>query len=219
MKAPESIVLEWASAFKNVLDEVDPSSTKLFMKESYWRDLLCITWDFHTLKGPEQIIRYLQSSPKDNRLTNVSVDKSVAHKMPRVADFGSLKVVQAFLKIETTSGRGDGLVRLISDTNDGGRWKAFTLFTTLHELKGYEEAIRSRRPKGAGRSLEDRSQNWKDRLVSQQNFEDGREPTILIVGKLCEAKVLQNTISSCFPFLKVLAKVVSLWLLGLSNLA
>ena len=189
------------------------------MKESYWRDLLCMTWDFHTLQGPEQITRYIQSSSKDSRITNISLDKSAAHKMPQLADLGSLKVVQTFIKLETTSGRGNGLVRLVPDASDDGRWKAFTVFTTLHELKGFEEAIRSRRPTGVDRGLEDRSHNWKDRLLSQQNFEGGREPTILIVGKLCKADVLQNTMCSWIFCLKVLAKGGSLWLLGLSNLA
>ena len=217
--SPESIALEWVTAFKKLLGEIGPSSTELFVKESYWRDLLCMTWDFHTLKGPEQITRYIQNSSKDSQVTNISLDKSAAHKMPQLADFGSLKVVQAFLKLETTSGRGNGLVRLVPDTSDDGRWKAFTIFTTLHELKGFEEAIRNRRPTGVDRGLEDRSQNWKDRLVGQQNFEGGREPTILIVGKLSTANVLQNTISLYVMFLKVLAKGDSLWLLDLSNLA
>ena len=173
-----------------------------------------MTWDFHTFEGPEQITRYIQSASKDNRITNISLDKSVAHKMPQLTDFGSLKVVQAFLELETTSGRGNGLLRLVSDTKDDGKWKAFTLFTTLYELKGYEETIRNRRPTGVDRGSEERSKNWKDRLVSQRNFEGGREPTILIVGKLRKANVLRNIISSWMVFLKVQAKVDLLWLLG-----
>lgn len=217
--SPEPIALNWASAFKKLLGEIKPSSKKLFVKESYWRDLLCMTWDFHTLEGPEQITEYIQSASKDDRITDISLDTSVALKMPQFADFGSLKVVQAFLKLESASGRGNGLVRLVSDTNDGGKWKAFTLFTTLHELKGYEETIRSRRPTGVQRGVEDRGQNWKDRLASQQNFQDGREPTVLIIGKLCNASVLQNTVSLWISFVQVLAKVDSPSLLGLSNLA
>ena len=149
-----------------------------------------MTWDFHTLQGPEQITKFIESSSEDNRIIIISLDKSAAHKMPQIASFGHLKVVQAFLNIETSIGRGVGLVRLISDIDDGGRWKAFTLFTTLQQIKGYEEDILNRRPRGADGDFEDGSQNWKDRLVAQQNFEGGSEPTILILGRPYEAKVL-----------------------------
>ena len=143
-----------------------------------------MTWDFHTLQGPVQISKFTQGSPQGRRLTLVSLDESSSHKLPQASDFGGLKAVQAFLKVETKTGRGEGLVRLVSDTNDGGKWKALTLFTTLKELKGYEESVSSRRPQGTGSGLEDRSRNWKDLLVAQQNFEGGRQPTVLILGML-----------------------------------
>ncbi len=141
-----------------------------------------MTWDFRTLQGPDQIARFIESS-KGGRIIDVSLDESVPHKVPQVAHFGDLKVVQAFLKIETSNGRGDGLVRLVSDVDDNGIWKALTLFTTLRELKGFEENICTRRPTGLDRNLENGGWNWKDRLIAQQNFEGSREPTVLIIGK------------------------------------
>ena len=103
-----------------------------------------------------------------------------------------MKVLQAFLNIETSSGRGEGLVRLIPDTNEGERWKALTLFTIVHELKGYEESIHTRRRTGlADNDLEDGSQNWRDRLIAQQNFEG---PGGLTLSRPCTAEVLKNAI-------------------------
>ena len=142
-----------------------------------------MTWDFHTLRGPDQIARFVESS-KGGGIIDVLLDESVPHKVPQIAHFGDLNVVQAFLRIETSNGRGEGLVRLVSDADDGGIWKAFTLFTTLRELKGCEERICTRRPTGLNRNLENEGRNWKDRLIAQQNFEDGREPTVLIIGEL-----------------------------------
>ena len=104
--------------------------------------------------------------------------------MPQIAHFGDSDVVQVFLKIETSNGRGEGLVRLASVVDDGGIWKAFTLFTTLKELKGYEEKICTRRPTGIDRDLENEGRNWKDRLMAQQRFKGGREPIVLIIGEL-----------------------------------
>ncbi len=48
----------------------------------------------------------------------------------------------SFLTIETDMGRGTGLVGLLHDPEDGGKWKAFTLFTAMHELKGHEETVK-----------------------------------------------------------------------------
>ena len=141
-----------------------------------------MTWDFRTLQGPDQIAGFIES-PNGRGIINVLVDESVPHKVPQIARFGDLNVVQAFLKIETRNGRGEGLVRLVSDVDDGGIWKAFTLFTTLRELKGYEEKICTRRPTGLDRNLENEGRNWKDRLIAQQKFECGREPTVLIIGE------------------------------------
>jgi len=180
--SPTSTAEEWVSAFTNLFSGEHASITKLFFEESCWRDLLCMTWDFHTLQGPGQISRFIQSSIQGSRLTVVSLDSSSAHKSPQLSDFGGLKAVQAFLKLETSTGRGEGLIRLVADANDGGRWKALTLLTTLKELEGYEEHVHSRRPQGTGSILEDRGRNWKDRLATQQNFEGGRQPIVLILG-------------------------------------
>ena len=142
-----------------------------------------MTWDFHTVQGPDQIDRFIECSTGGG-ITGVSLDESVPHKVPQRARLGDIDVVQAFLKIETSNGRGEGFVRLASDVDDGGIWKAFTLFTTLKELKGYEERICTRRPTGLDRNLENDGHNWKDRLIAQQRFEGGLEPTVLIIGEL-----------------------------------
>ena len=141
-----------------------------------------MSWDFRTLQGPDQIAGFIEGS-KGGGIIDVLLDESVPHKVPQIAHLGDIKVVQAFLKIETSSGRGEGLVRLVSDVNDGGIWKAFTLFTSLRELKGYEERICTRRPTGLDRNLENEGRNWKDRLTTQQKFEGGREPNVLIIGE------------------------------------
>ena len=180
---PHAIAGQWATSFNTLLQRGGLSPAELFLKESYWRDLLCISWDFHTLKGPEQAIKFIQSFPTESRSVKVNLLATPAHKAPRFAETGGLKVVQSFIDVETSNGRGQGFVRLVSDSDDDGRWKAFTLFTTLQELKGYEEHTFNRRPTGLNHSLSDTKSNWKDRLNAQQNFEGGREPTVLILGR------------------------------------
>lgn len=192
--SPESVTSDWITSFNRFLSRHDGSATDLFVPESYWRDLLCMTWDFRTLQGPQNITSFARSSAEDSRIINVGLEKSASHKVPQLSPFGDLKVVQACLKIETSSGRGQGLVRLLPDNHDGGRWKALTLFTTLNELKGHEEVVCNRRPTGLTHSREDGGQNWKDRLLAQQNFEGDREPTVFVLGRPSEPIFLEQPV-------------------------
>lgn len=93
---------------------------------------------------------------------------------------GDVHIVQAFLRIETDVGKGDGIVRLVYDQ---GSWKAYTLFTCLKELKGHEESVGKNRPQGVEHGEHTSSLNWLDRRKAEQNFDDGLEPTVLILGK------------------------------------
>ena len=204
---PESIVSEWLLEFKQLLSKSQGSSSHLFLKESCWRDLLFMTWDFRTIQGPELTSHFIQSNLEAARALNVHLDKAAAHKEPQLADLGGLTVIQACLKVENGAGRGEGVVRLAQDSADSGRWKVFTLFTTLRELKGHEERVQSRRPTGHNDdNIGNESSNWKDRLVAQQNFEGGREPTVLIIGKLRERLQTVSAADSVL-FSKVLDKV------------
>jgi len=60
-----------------------------------------MTWELHTLQEPEQIAQFIETSSRYDLTSDVSLDKSAAHKMPQIANFGNSEAVQAFLKIET----------------------------------------------------------------------------------------------------------------------
>ena len=183
---PEAVVTEWLSLFNDHLQSGTPSLLKVFLNESYWRDLLCLSWDFHTLSGLKNISSFLKTQSKGSRIKSLAIDQTSVVGKPTVAsvDFGAtLKGIQSFLTVETDVGRGRGLVRLVQDPDDGNKWKAFTLFTSLKELKGYEEAIGERRPTGVTHGSHPGKKNWKERKDAEANFEDGLEPTVIIVGE------------------------------------
>ena len=78
-------------------------------------------------------------------------------------------------------------MRLLPDSSENGRWKAYTLFTVLQELKGHEELNCARRPQGVDHGAHEGRLNWQERRVAEQNLEgkEGEnEPTVLIVGKM-----------------------------------
>ncbi|KAL9117526.1 MAG: hypothetical protein Q9187_005940 [Circinaria calcarea] len=179
---------EAVSSFNSLIGNGDGSLASLFLEDCYWRDLLCLTWDFHTLHSPEKIASFIRNETKGWRIRSLSVDSSTHVGKPKVStvDFeGTLKGIQSFLTVETDVGRGRGLVRLLPDAKDKGKWKAFTLFTTLQELKGHEELNQERRPTGLERDAGSNGKNWKEKRTAEENFEGDLEPAVLIIGKVC----------------------------------
>jgi hypothetical protein len=185
--SPEEVAKEWSGQLNEALNTVEIGKIKaLLMKESYWRDQLCLSWDFHTFAGPEKIAEFLEGSRKEVRIKSVSLDTSSSLRSPALSAIdlhGKVPCVNLFLHVETDVGNGIGVVKLVQDLEDGSRWKAFTLFTTLRELKGHEELIGLRRPTGVrhGESLGRKS--WQDIMNEQREFVTG-EPVVLIIGTL-----------------------------------
>ena len=181
---PAEVAKAWVSSFNTLLKSGDIDVSNLFLKDSYWRDLLCLTWDFHTLHGPENIASLIKKQSSKWGLKALKVDESSDFRTPKVAsiDFkGDVKGVQSFLTAETEVGKGRGLVRLVQDPDDRMKWKAFTLFTTLDELTGFEALIEDRRPTGLEHAKTG-SVNWREVRDAEENFEGGREPAVVIVG-------------------------------------
>lgn len=182
---PQRVATAWVDAFNDLLHSQEDVTGKLFLEESYWRDLLCSTWDFHTFRGRSKISSVLKTGDKPCRLRELKIDSNSDVKKPTLSpvDFnGSLKGVQAFLTVETDAGRGRGLVKLVPDIKDGGNWKAFILFTTLEELKGHEESVCTRRPTGVEHGAHPGRLNWQQRRDAEANCEAPFEPTVLIIG-------------------------------------
>lgn len=169
----------WVDAFNKALAAGDYLGvSKLFLSESYWRDHLALSWAFRTLKGPKQIADFLSDGC---RLKRIAIDRSSDYRSPQVNGFdgdGRIKGVQTFVTVENDVGNGLGLARLVKHE---GKWKAFTFFTSMREIKGHEEATFSKRPQGVDHGGNPGRRNWQERRMAQQNFEDS-EPVVLIVG-------------------------------------
>jgi hypothetical protein len=149
----------------------------LFLDNSYWRDHLCFSWDFHTITGPEGISAYVSGAPS----TKIEINRSSAMKAPQAGPidaFGDVHGVQFFITIETDVGRGNGVIRL---AQDDGKWKIFNVFTSLGELKGHEEAVYHNRPVGVQHGEQPGRKNWQDRRNADVSFE-GKDPAVVIVG-------------------------------------
>lgn len=102
---------------------------------------------------------------------------------------GNVKGVQTFLTTEFDVGRGLGVARLVQQDR---KLKAFTLFTSMRELNGHEEAVFGRRPEGVAHGGLPGRKNWQERRIADENYEES-QPTVLIVGEHDDLQVNRDT--------------------------
>ncbi|GHG97095.1 NAD(P)/FAD-dependent oxidoreductase [Pseudodonghicola xiamenensis] len=141
----------------------------LFATDSYWRDLVSVTWNLKTVEGPAGVADMLTQQLAQTRPGKFRLQEG---ELPVEED----GVTTAWITFETAVGRGWGLMRL----KDGRIW---TLLTTLQELKGHEENRGTRRPMGAEHGARKNRTSWKERREAE-TAELGyqTQPYAVIVG-------------------------------------
>jgi putative flavoprotein involved in K+ transport len=158
----------WLSAFQQALTARDAgAAAALFANESYWRDIVSFTWNITTAEGRAGVADLLRAT-----LDEVDPVGFLVTEEPAEAD----GVITAWIAFETRAGRGSGLLRLV----DG---KAFTLLTTLDELKGHEEPVNGRRPSGVRHgAFRDRVTWAESRAREAAELGYTVQPEVLIIG-------------------------------------
>ncbi|BCS01088.1 uncharacterized protein AKAW2_51429S [Aspergillus luchuensis] len=154
------------------------SFSDLFLEDAYWRDHLCLTWDFYTAKGKENIRGLLKSGRLPSK---IEIDRSTAFRGPYVGPidaFGDVTGILFYITLTSPLLHGNGIVRL---AEKDGEWKIFTFFTSMEGFVDHPEAVNFKRPVGAqhGESLD--RKNWKDRRTAEIEAKD-RSPTVVVVG-------------------------------------
>lgn len=170
----------WLDAFERTLGTPDPAALdRLFLSESFWRDVLALSWNLQTLAGRDTIAQELTGLAPKAAPANFEIAPNRA--APRWVSRAGTNTIEAIFNFETATGRGSGIVRLVPDDADGDRLKAWTLLTALDELKGFEEQLGTSRPRGQAYSRDFRGPNWLDLRNASRDYSD-RDPTVLVVG-------------------------------------
>ncbi|HMM90623.1 flavin-containing monooxygenase [Bradyrhizobium sp.] len=170
----------WLAQFEEVLAEPDEALLRqLFHPDSYWRDVLALSWNIQTLNGRDAILKALPPLARSMAPTSFAVAPGRA--APRKVMRAGTNAIEAIFDFETNVGRGCGVIRLIPDEDDGNRLKAWTLLTELGELKGFEEQLGVNRPRGNAYSRDFRGPNWLDLRKASAEYAD-RDPTVLVIG-------------------------------------
>jgi cation diffusion facilitator CzcD-associated flavoprotein CzcO len=173
-------VESWLTEFERALEHPESGALALlFHRDSFWRDVLALSWTLQTLNGADAILKELTALAGRTRPCQFSIDPERA--APRRVKRAGTESIEAIFKFETTLGRGHGIVRLIPDASENNRLKAWTLLTALEELKGFEEPLGARRPRGQSYSRDFRGPNWLDQRHASAAYAD-REPAVLVVG-------------------------------------
>ena len=176
-----SVAVEsWLAQFEDALAKPDDGTLKvLFHSDSYWRDVLALTWTLQTVNGRDAILEALKVQAPQAAPSGFAIDPDRA--APRQVTRAGTSSIEAIFRFETAVGRGDGILRLIPDAADGNRLKAWTLLTALEELKGFEEQLGVARPRGSAYSRDFRGPNWLDLRKASVDYAD-RDPTVLVIG-------------------------------------
>ena len=132
-RGPQERVDAWLADFEAALAARDVSAAAgMFATDSFWRDLVAFTWNIKTVEGRDGVADMLSARLHDT-------DPRGFHTTEEPTEDGG--VTSAWIAFETAVGRGVGHLRLRED-------QAWTLLTTLQELKGHEERKGARRPRG-----------------------------------------------------------------------
>ena len=173
-----TLVATWLSQFESALARNDGSAlAKLFLPESYWRDVLALTWRIGTADGAEDIVLELQASAARTHPARFKIDPD--RTPPRSVTRAGTAAIEAIFSFETAAGRGSGVLRLSPDAS--GTPKAWTLLTALEEIKGHEEKPGRFRNGGKAYSRDFRGPNWLD-VRNETAAYRGRDPVVLVVG-------------------------------------
>ena len=160
----------WLSDFAAALAARDADrAAGLFATTSFWRDIIAFTWNIRTVEGREGVADLLRATMESTDATDFRITDG---EEPAEAD----GVVTAWINFDTAVGRGSGLLRL----NDEGAW---TLLTTLDELKGHEERRGETRPKGVQHGANRDRVTWKEaRIAEVEGLGRDRDPYVLVIG-------------------------------------
>jgi cation diffusion facilitator CzcD-associated flavoprotein CzcO len=172
------IAENWLERLGQYFEDRDYSGVaRLMLEDGYWRDLLTFRWRFENYHGVREIETWLRHVANSNPLYNFRIEGD-----PTVSSIGEhSQTLEFFFRFETELANGRGFVRLVGGPNSWNEPKAFTLLTSMHELKAFPEANARTRYREDLRATANHAENWLDRRNSACLFED-EDPDVLVVG-------------------------------------
>ncbi len=169
---PTATARHWLARFEQALATRDiDGAVALFADTCFWRDLVSFTWNICTQESPAQVRAMLQA-----RLDDVAPSNWQLEGEATAAD----GITEAWFTFETRLSRGRGLVRL---QDVGGQPRAWTLLTTMVELKGFEEKTGTHRVAGAEHGVHKGRKSWAEQRADEQAaLGTTTQPDVVVIG-------------------------------------
>lgn len=158
----------WLTDFAAALAKSNPqAAAELFEEEGFWRDLVSFTWNITTLEGPAAIKAMLEVCLPETKPSSWAIEGT-----PTDTD----GLIESWFTFETAVSRGRGHLRFRNG-------KAWTLLTTMVELKGYEEHSGVTRSRGVEHGANVDRQSWSEKRARETAALGYTEqPYCLIIG-------------------------------------
>ncbi len=168
----------WLADLERILRAGDRRDfDELFLEESYWRDIVSMTWDTCQFWGRDAIRDAIFTHAARAGFTNAHLDDE--RSAPTVAEFLGDPVVELFFKFDTAVGTGKGFARLIRDASSRFGLRALMIATGLVALNCAPEPV-GRHPR-LGFDPAYAGQTWGEWVAAKSDFSQ-RDPDVLIIG-------------------------------------
>jgi putative flavoprotein involved in K+ transport len=141
--ARREIAGSWLAGFGAAVRAGDTQAAAgMFLADGYWRDILALTWDLRTFAGRGRIADGLAAWRAARAPSGFWLEDTAPDMFERRAQGWT---IEAFFTFGTGVACCRGHIRLLTDP-DTGEWKAWTLLTSMEDLKGFEEKAGTLRP-------------------------------------------------------------------------
>lgn len=190
---PFKTAQKWLSALETQLAKDGSKLSEVFNEDSWWRDMLSLDWEFHTIKGLSRIQNFVGQHQPRVQLSNLRLQDGGKAQPAFENPVEGLTWLTSMFFFETSIGRGSGVFYL-TQAGEGSDWKAYSVYTCLQELKDVEESVGPRRLEGTLDSMPGgiREGTWIERRQRQIEFAD-QEPTVLVIGSGKQIQVKRKT--------------------------
>jgi glycerol-3-phosphate acyltransferase PlsX len=141
MKQDDSLLLnaaqEWLKKFESALAKSATGEVQaLFSEDCHWRDVLALNWEIITHSGLSSVTQALISTAPLHNAHHFMVNEQ---RMPvKWVKRTNVETIEVFFDFQTKVGPCEGILRLVAQAGTT-ELKAWTLMTSLVEIKGHEE--------------------------------------------------------------------------------
>ena len=159
---------QWLDQLNDALRHDGPqAASQLFEENGFWRDLVAFTWNIKTMEGRRQIADMLSATLDHVRPTNWQLEEDATDNNG---------VTEAWITFDTAVAHGRGHLRLRNG-------KAWTLLTTMVELKDYPEPRGFNRPRGAEHGINKHRRTWQEKRQHEaETLGYSEQPYCLVIG-------------------------------------